>query len=182
MFFKKNKAREPDAKPATPASQPKRPSARPAVPSIISPNLVVNGTLSSAGEIQIDGRVDGNVQSVVLIVSKEAIIRGNVFAQNVTVRGTIEGNIHAKMVLLGATCHVQGEIVHQAFAVESGAVLDGDCRHSDNPLEDNVVSNNVVEQSRKAPAIPNQLAIRQTTPLPVTIAQSRPVSSADLRP
>ena len=35
-----------------------------------------------------------------------------------------------------ATSHVEGDILHEAFAVESGAFFEGNCRHSDNPLGD----------------------------------------------
>jgi cytoskeletal protein CcmA (bactofilin family) len=139
------KASESDAKRAVPAPpRSKRPSARSAAPSIISPDLVVNGTLSSAGEIQIDGRIEGIVQCTTLVVGDKALIHGDVFAQHVTVRGRIEGNIRSKMVLFCATCHVEGDILHQAFAVEPGAFLDGNCRHSDNPLDGNTISNGVV--------------------------------------
>ncbi len=142
MFFKKNTASEPAARRAVPAPpQSKRPSARSAAPSIISPDLVVNGTLSSAGEIQIDGRIEGIVQCTTLVVGDKALIHGDVFAQHVTVRGRIEGNIRSKMVLFCATCHVEGDILHQAFAVEPGAFLDSNCRHSDNPLDGNAISN-----------------------------------------
>ena len=36
----------------------------------------------------------------------------------------------------GATSHVEGDILHEAFAVEAGAFFEGNCRHSDNPLGD----------------------------------------------
>ena len=37
-----------------------------------------------------------------------------------------------------ATSHVEGDILHEAFAVEAGAFFEGSCRHSDNPLGDDV--------------------------------------------
>jgi cytoskeletal protein CcmA (bactofilin family) len=54
----------------------------------------------------------------------------------VTVRGKVMGRIRARKVMLAATSHVEGDILHEAFAVESGAFFEGNCRHSDNPLGD----------------------------------------------
>jgi cytoskeletal protein CcmA (bactofilin family) len=48
------------------------------------------------------------------------------------------GRIRARKVQLAATSHVEGDILHEAFAVEAGAFFEGNCRHSDNPLGDEV--------------------------------------------
>jgi cytoskeletal protein CcmA (bactofilin family) len=106
-------------------------------PSIISADMVINGTLSSSGDIQIDGRVEGDVHSIGLVIGDKAEIRGEIYAEDVTVRGKVAGRIRARKVLLAATSHVEGDILHEAFAVESGAFFEGNCRHSDNPLGDN---------------------------------------------
>jgi len=124
----------PPAQPQAQAQQ-KRPGARPA-PSIISADVVVTGTLSSTGDMQVDGRVEGDVHSAALVVGEKATIQGEVLADEVTVRGRIEGSIRARKVLLCSTCHVEGNILHEAFAVEAGAFFEGNCRHSDNPLAD----------------------------------------------
>lgn len=116
-------------------AQQKRTGARPA-PSIISADVVVTGTLSSTGDMQVDGRVEGDVHSAALVVGEKATIQGEVLADEVTVRGRIEGSIRARKVLLCSTCHVEGNILHEAFAVEAGAFFEGNCRHSDNPLAD----------------------------------------------
>jgi cytoskeletal protein CcmA (bactofilin family) len=118
-----------------PAPAPKRARALSA-PSIISADMVINGTLTSSGDIQIDGRIEGDVRSVGLVIGDKAEIHGEVYAEDVTVRGKVVGRIRAKKVLLAATSHVEGDILHEAFAVESGAFFEGNCRHSDNPLGD----------------------------------------------
>jgi cytoskeletal protein CcmA (bactofilin family) len=129
---------------AAPTAAPKRARALSA-PSIISADMVINGTLNSTGDIQIDGRVEGDVRSIGLVIGDKAEIHGEVFAEDVTVRGKVVGRIRARKVLLAATSHVEGDILHEAFAVESGAFFEGNCRHSDNPLGD------AVDDSRKLP-------------------------------
>jgi cytoskeletal protein CcmA (bactofilin family) len=116
-----------------PSQQTNRPGAR-IMPSVISADLVVTGTLTSTGDMQVDGRVEGDVHSANLVIGEKAVIQGEVLADEVTVRGRVEGSIRARKVLLCATCHVEGNILHEAFAVEAGAFFEGNCRHSDNPL------------------------------------------------
>ncbi len=116
-------------------SAPKRPS-RGTAPSIVSADLTVKGTLTSTGDIQIDGYVEGDVRSVGLVIGEKAEVHGEIYSEDVTVRGKVVGRIRARKVLLAATSHVEGDILHEAFAVESGAFFEGNCRHSDNPLGD----------------------------------------------
>jgi cytoskeletal protein CcmA (bactofilin family) len=110
-------------------------------PSIISAEMVMQGAVSSAGDIQIDGRVEGDVRSIGLVIGDKAEIHGEIFAEDVTVRGKVIGRICARKVLLAATAHVEGDILHEALAVETGAFFEGNCRHSDNPLGDNPLGN-----------------------------------------
>lgn len=138
MFSSKSKDSTAPAAPtpSSPSAQPKRVAGRSSAPSIISADLVVNGTLTSSGDIQIDGRVEGDVHSAGLVIGEKAFIHGEVLADDVTVRGRVQGSVRARKVLLCATCHVEGNILHEAFAVEAGAFFEGNCRHSDNPLSD----------------------------------------------
>ena len=138
MFSSKTKETAPAPQPMTAATQaqPKRVRTQSA-PSIISADMVINGTISSTGDIQVDGRVEGDVRSVGLVIGDKAEINGEVQAEDLTVRGKVSGRIRARKVLLAATSHVEGDILHEAFAVESGAFFEGNCRHSDNPLDDN---------------------------------------------
>ena len=139
MFSSKSKE-VPTPPPAAAVPAPKRGRALSA-PSIISTDMIMQGALSSAGDIQIDGRVEGDVRSVGLVIGEKAEIHGEVLAEDVTVRGKVIGRIRARKVLLAATCRVEGDILHEALAVESGAFFEGNCRHSDNPLGDNPLSN-----------------------------------------
>jgi len=149
MFSSKSKDTAPAPQPmmtAAPTPAPKRARALSA-PSIISADMVIKGTLNSTGDIQVDGRVEGDVRSIGLVIGDKAEIHGEIFAEDVTVRGKVVGRIRARKVLLAATSHVEGDILHEAFAVESGAFFEGNCRHSDNPLGENPQG----DENRKVP-------------------------------
>ena len=137
MFSSKQKEAPPPPMMAPNAAAARRPAGRGAsAPSIISSDLVVKGTLTSTGDIQIDGYVEGDVRSVGLVIGEKAEIHGEIYAEDLTVRGKVMGRIRARKVQLSATSHVEGDILHEAFAVEAGAFFEGNCRHSDNPLGD----------------------------------------------
>lgn len=140
MFTKGSRGR--DRQPAqdaieTVAAQPKqmRNPVRSA-PSILSADVVVVGNLTSGGDIQIDGTIEGDVRSVSLTIGDKATINGEIVADEVIVRGRVIGSIHARRVQLCQNCHVEGNILHEALAVETGAYFEGNCRHSADPLGD----------------------------------------------
>ena len=134
MFSSRNKDSAVAPQPvAAPAAGKRR---GPAGPSIISTDMAIQGSLSSSGDMQIDGRVEGDIRSAGLVIGEQAEVHGEIFAEEVTIRGKVMGRIRARKVLLAATCRVEGDILHEAFAVESGAFFEGNCRHSDNPLGD----------------------------------------------
>jgi len=164
--------------PAPPPPMPNQAAARkprvPSAPSIISADLVVTGTLKSTGDVQIDGRVEGDVYAANLVIGEKATIHGDVAAEEVQVRGRVEGAVRARKVLLASTCHVQGNILHEAFAVETGAYFDGNCRHADNPLAEVAAK---LEGAASAPAAHHEtLAVHHETPAATLV--SRPVTNS----
>lgn len=50
-------------------------------PSIISADLIIHGTLISSGDIQIDGKVDGEIRANALDIGDKAILVGFVYAE-----------------------------------------------------------------------------------------------------
>lgn len=135
MFSKSKEAEVAPSSSATPVAQPKRNRAND-VPSVISAELIVKGTLISAGDVQVEGKIDGDIRAAGLVIGEKAIIVGDVYAEEAVVRGRVEGSIRARRVQLCATCHVEGNVLHEALSVETGAFFEGNCRHTDNPLAD----------------------------------------------
>ena len=163
-MFSRSKDNTPAPQPVIAPAALKR-AGRSAAPSIISADMTINGTLTSTGDIQIDGRVEGDVRSVGLVIGDKAEIHGEILAEDVTVRGRVIGRIRARKVLLAATSHVEGDILHEAFAVESGAFFEGNCRHSDNPLGEGVAD---AAQKPRAAATPTAPAALFAPLSPVT--------------
>jgi cytoskeletal protein CcmA (bactofilin family) len=97
-------------------------------PSILSGDMRITGNLNSEGEIQIDGAIDGDIRTKILLVGQSAEIKGEIVAEAVQIHGTIHGHIKAKSVILAKTAHVVGDILHEDLSIEKGAFLEGHCK------------------------------------------------------
>ena len=101
------------------------PKGKPAPPSVISSDMRIVGDLKSRGETQIDGIVDGDIHSNVLLIGETAQIKGEISADTVRIHGTVNGEIKAKTVVLASTAHVVGNILHENITIDKGAHLEG---------------------------------------------------------
>ena len=127
MFSKANKS---PGKPEASASNGK-PAERPkssGVPSIISADLNIVGDLTSHGDLQVDGSVDGDISSRTLTIGENARVNGAVSADKMRVCGTITGQLKAESVVLAKTAKVLGDIIHESLEIEAGAFIEGSIR------------------------------------------------------
>ena len=145
MFSKTSKG---SGKAAPPASPP----AKQAAPSLISADLRIVGDLHSDGEIQVDGTIDGDIRTLVLLVGETANIKGEIVADTVHVHGKVNGQIKARAVNLAKSSNVIGDILHEDLSIEAGAFLEGHCKRiaeKKDAEEDKI--NLVVKDTKSAP-------------------------------
>lgn len=100
-------------------------------PSIISNTLTIEGNLKTAGDIQVDGTIQGDIESRHVTVGEKAVVNGSVFAEEIVIRGSVNGDIHAKKVHLCESARVQGDICHETISIDTGAFIEGHCRHTE---------------------------------------------------
>jgi len=121
-------------RPVTYASKSPGPRTSKMVPSIIGEDLTIIGNVTSKGEIQIDGEIQGDIRCSSLLLSDKAQVRGGVVAEEIVVRGRLVGSIKGLRITLQGPSHVEGDIFHQSLAIEPGAYFEGKSRRSDDPL------------------------------------------------
>jgi len=109
-------------------------------PSILSQDLSVSGQIVSSGDVQIEGVLEGDLRSHAVTIGEKARVTGEIAGELVTVRGFVTGTIRARQVHLCASCHVVGDIYHEALAIETGAHLDGVVRREKDPLANASIS------------------------------------------
>lgn len=102
--------------------------------SVIDSWLVITGNLQSEGEIQVEGRIEGDIRCANLIVGKDADIHGSIVAEEVIVRGKVKGTIRANRVTLQDTAVVESDIYHKSMSIEQGACFEGSSKRRDQPL------------------------------------------------
>jgi len=117
---------------------PKPPDARQkrasATPSVIGPDLSIVGNLASAGEVQINGEVQGDIQAGRIVVGQEAHIVGELLADDIVVGGNVQGSIRGNSVRFQTASHIEGDVFHRTLFIEQGAYFEGKSRRSDDPM------------------------------------------------
>ncbi len=103
-------------------------------PSILSSDLTVVGNLKTAGDIQVEGTVEGDIRAHMLIVGETATIRGEIVADDIVVNGRVIGRVRGLKVRLTSTARVEGDIIHKTIAIEAGAHFEGSVQRQDDPL------------------------------------------------
>jgi cytoskeletal protein CcmA (bactofilin family) len=101
------------------------------MPSIISQNFRVVGNITSEGDVQLDGTVDGNLKAKSLVIGTTGAIRGEVKVDKVQVQGSVTGPIRGRTVEIAKTAKVTGDVFYESLTVETGAVIDGACKRWD---------------------------------------------------
>lgn len=94
---------------------------------IIGYGVSVEGTLQTAGDIQINGHFKGKlITRGDVVIGEHGRVKANINGENVHIAGEVVGNINAvdKLEIL-ETGKVDGNINSTALVIESGGVLKG---------------------------------------------------------
>ena len=161
-MFSKNKINEPSpkievdtSKTAMPVNKPAAdfkppvPKAKPPA-SILSSDLLITGNLKTTGDIQVEGRVDGDIRAHLLTIGEGARVKGEIIADDVVVNGHVVGRVRGLKVRLTSTARVEGDIIHKTMAIESGAHFEGSVQRQDDPLNPTSGKQNVVAAAKQA--------------------------------
>lgn len=104
--------------------------------SIICSDMVIVGSITSEGALQIDGKVEGDVAAGDVTIGSTGSVHGEIKSETLRVKGTVEGSIRSKKVELETGGRVKGDIIHAALIIQPEASFEGQVRREDNPLTD----------------------------------------------
>ena len=94
----------------------------------IGQGVVIEGRITSAQDLRIDGKVDGTIDlgHHGLIIGAGAAIRANLTARSILICGAVIGNVTAtERVDLQPAASVDGDISAPRLAIADGAVVNG---------------------------------------------------------
>ena len=95
------------------------------VASLIAEGVQIRGDFATAGDLHLDGAVEGDLTVGQLTIGETGAVTGSIQADSVEVRGRVRGTISARQVRLWATAHVEGDISHLELCIETGAHFEG---------------------------------------------------------
>ncbi len=110
-------------------------------PSYIGRDTTVEGNISTAGEIHIEGELRGSVRAYTCLIDTDGQVNGGVSAQYVVVRGRVLGPITATHVTIQKGAHVEGNVVHEGLSIEHGSFVMGSITQSNLSDTSNVSTN-----------------------------------------
>jgi cytoskeletal protein CcmA (bactofilin family) len=95
------------------------------MPSVLGPDVRVDGELITDGDLFIAGSVKGRVVAHKLTVGENASLAGIVEADTVIVAGSLSGKLTANIVTIKRTAIVSADITHVQLSIETGGSFEG---------------------------------------------------------
>jgi cytoskeletal protein CcmA (bactofilin family) len=112
---------------------------------LIGSGTTIEGNITFAGGLRVDGRVRGDVISAdgkpgTLVLSEQAQIEGEIRVSHVVINGTVIGPVHAAdYVELQAKANVTGDVYYKTLEIQLGAVVQGRLVYQNDGKSDKVV-------------------------------------------
>ena len=94
---------------------------------VLNSDVELKGTLKFSGELTFDGKLEGDINSDgTLNLGDNAVIKGNINAVNIVMRGKINGNVIAKEKLdIKSKTELFGDIRGSKLVIEEGVTFVG---------------------------------------------------------
>ena len=99
-------------------------------PSVIGPDLTIHGNLSSQGQVQIDGKVEGDIICTSLVQGESSEVHGAVQAESARLAGRVTGSITVRELVILKSARIEGDVNYDALTIEQGAEVEGRFAHS----------------------------------------------------
>lgn len=113
--------------------KPNKPQNR--IDSLIGAGTRIEGNISFAGGLRVDGEIQGNVTAIAdkpstLVISEHALIEGEIHVSHLVANGTINGPIFATESLeLQSNSRLRGDVHYTTLEMHLGAVVEGRLVH-----------------------------------------------------
>lgn len=112
---------------ATPASA-RAPQDRDTPPLAVGASIFIKGTITSTGDIYLNGEVEGRVEATnsTVTVGPNAKVLANLEARRVVIGGSVNGNVKASEAIeLQRTSSLTGNLTTARIKIEDGAFFKG---------------------------------------------------------
>ena len=110
----------------------------------IGSGITIHGNVEAEVDLQIDGRVNGDVRCGTLILSESGLVQGNIIAERVRLNGKVDGGLDSMDVAIEPGAHVKGEVTYSRLRIANGGIIEGTLVHR--PLD-------AAEEARPQPRV-----------------------------
>ncbi len=93
--------------------------------SVISGGITINGSIECAGELQINGKITGDVRAVAVFIEASGSVTGSIVAERVRVAGLVDGDMQVGDLAIEPNGNVRGEIQYGRIKIAAGGFIDG---------------------------------------------------------
>lgn len=93
----------------------------------VAEGTTLKGSIDSPGGLRIDGKVEGEIDSIgKLVIGEKGLVDGNIRCKDAEIEGKIKGNITSSGLLyLKESAQVEGDISAHHMKMDPGAVFNG---------------------------------------------------------
>ena len=97
----------------------------PTKPSIISEGFEFVGTITSEGVLNISGVIKGKVTAKSVLVDSTGLVEGELFSDQVMVKGRVLGDINCDELNIGPLAEVDGYVSYESVHIQRGGKIKG---------------------------------------------------------
>jgi cytoskeletal protein CcmA (bactofilin family) len=101
--------------------------------SYFAPDLIVTGTVTSRGSLELDGLVEGDLSVTSLILKQAGTITGNAQADEASLAGRLTGTIRAHKITVTQSGRLSGLVEYDLLGIQPGGTFEAECRPTTAP-------------------------------------------------
>ena len=109
-------------------------------PSVIGAGIAITGNIEATDDLQVEGRVTGDVRCATLILGERSLIKGSIYATRVHAAGTVEGSIETGDLAVEASARIVGDVTYARVRIAAGGIVQGQMKHKSSAEEDSETS------------------------------------------
>ena len=98
-------------------------------PFYINAGVQIGGSVMAELDVVVAGSVEGRITCRKLKVEPDAVINGDLVADEIDLAGVVNGNVFAHVLFLRSSCEVYGDIFHGELQLDAGCYFEGKSRH-----------------------------------------------------
>ena len=93
---------------------------------VIGTGAVLQGTLTTNGNVRVDGTSEGDITTKGnVVVGETGKVEGNLKGKNVAIGGTVQGDVEATRISILRTGRVMGDLTTRSLSTQEGGFIQG---------------------------------------------------------